>query len=112
MTKLKIVKFKPEMLDDQRLQTFYCGKNPCQEFMAQWIRNRGEVTQALRGWKIFLYEIDGKLVGYGSLNKTSMILPTEFGYGTEQEKIIAIPTLAVDKQFWGQPKGAGEEKFS
>ncbi len=111
--KLKILKFTAKMLDDPRLQGFYCGKNPCQEFMAQWIRDRDEVIQALRGWKIFIYEsTDGKLVGYGSLNKTSMILPTEYGYGTEQEKVIAIPTLAVDKNFWGEPKGESEEKYS
>ncbi len=104
----RLLKKSPFTMDDLPIvQGFDCGDDPWQVEISEWIQDRGEdpVSYALHhGCEVWLYWTDEDgLVGYGSLAERSWKWPTP---------INTIPMLGIQKKFWGQPKGEGEQKFS
>lgn len=97
------------------VQAFHCGDEPHEKPLADWLRLHS-ADQIKGGCKVWLYRLDnedGSLVGYGSLSADKIEITTGSG-GKTEIKVFTIPMLALDKNYWGEPKGVAdvEEKFS
>jgi len=96
------------------VQGFDCGSESWERAMALWITGQEAIDSITnRGTQVFLY-YDGsnQLVGFGSIGTTHWSWPPPNGRRTE---LAIIPALAVQKRFWGHPKGrsvAPSDKYS
>jgi len=94
---------------------FYCGDNPWELAIAQWIKAPRSRTGALksmrkRGTQVWLFwHPDGRLVGYGSLGTTDWTWPPPEG---PVRRVSIIPCLGIQTVFRRQPDGPKNERFS
>ena len=81
---------------------FNCGTLAYCEAQSEWITSE-KVFQSIRdrGTQVWLYFNEANsLVGFGSLGKTQRRYPTQ---QSEYLKFSIIPSLAIQRQFWGHP---------
>lgn len=92
------------------VQGFDCGDEPWQTEVSDWIK--GPVLQDMEGWgtEVWLYlSGDGQIIGFGSLGRTRWQWPT----GTDRREFISIiPNVGIRREFWGQPPGNRDERYS
>jgi hypothetical protein len=115
---LRKVAFTRELLD--RVRNFSCGDEKRWELdAAAWIKNHtadppcdcAVLSVELLGTQVWIYELaDGSIVGYSSLGKSVWRIPAPKG---EKKSIAVIPWVAIQKDFWGQPKGVDpQDRYS
>ncbi|MGI8549915.1 MAG: hypothetical protein ACR2PL_03805, partial [Dehalococcoidia bacterium] len=94
------------------VQDFYSGDELWEREASDWIKGGpgGVVDDMQRGCEVWLYATeDGLLVGFGSLAPSRWQWPLP---DSPRISINLIPMLGVQRQFWGQPDGPPEERFS
>jgi GNAT superfamily N-acetyltransferase len=106
-TTLIPVAFSSELLP--LVQDFDCGDEPHEQELAKWI-----VTEAIptidAGGKVWLYATEDKqIVGFGSLGISNWRYPDP---QSKRISVAVIPAVAIKKQFWGQPPGPRENRYS
>jgi ribosomal protein S18 acetylase RimI-like enzyme len=92
-----------------QVQDFDCGGESYERELADWIRQES-VPAIARGCKVWLYVTPQKeIIGYGSLALTRWNYPEP---SSKRVALAVIPAVAIQKQFWGQPDGPKEGRFS
>src|SRR5437870_2919878 len=97
-----------------KVQAFYCGDEPWQREVSDWIKAPrgagGALDELDRGTRIWLYVSGaGELVGFGSLAPAMQRWPRA---KDPQIPASVIPMLGVDARFWGRSPGPPEERYS
>jgi ribosomal protein S18 acetylase RimI-like enzyme len=96
-----------------KVQAFDCGQEPWELEVSNWIkapRGGGGAVDDLPRNQVWLYATDnGDLVGFGSFGETSQKWPR-----SKDPPILAsiIPMLGIAKEYWGQPPGPRESRYS
>lgn len=102
---LRVQPFSAPLLPE--VQDFFCGDEPWQIEVAQWIKGESEdnaVARMTQGTEVWLYRnAQGEIVGYGSLGKTEWRWPPP---GGPREAVSIIPYFGVQSRFQGEPKDA------
>src|SRR5258708_271699 len=104
---LQPITFAPELLAE--LSGFDCGDEPHQRELARWLLH--ESTDALgRGSKLWLYANGSNdIVGFGSLGETRWKYPDG---DSPRRAVVIIPAVAIQRAYWGLPKGQPENRYS
>lgn len=118
----KLKRVKLEEKHRELVKSFYCGSQPYETPLADWIKKQAFWCQEKKGAKIKIwlyFKDDGaplsprNLVGYASLNTDTICIEEPNGKaGTV--KFLTLPMLAVQEEFKRQPRNASnpEEKYS
>jgi ribosomal protein S18 acetylase RimI-like enzyme len=100
---LQVQPFSAALLSEVR--DFFCGDEPWQVEVAQWIKDAtlddGAVRWMQHGTKVWLYRTNaGELIGFGSLGTTKWRMRRD----APRESVGIIPAFAVALRFQGEPK--------
>ncbi len=102
---LRVQPFCVALLPD--VQDFFCGVEPWQVEVAQWIKGELEdnVFQRMaQGTEVWLYRgANREVVGYGSLGKTEWSWPPPKG---PKRVVSIVPYCGLQTRFQGEPKEA------
>ncbi len=109
LDQLKKLPFSEQLLPV--VQHFYCGDDPWEREVADWIKDPDQVlTEMKRGCKVWIYYTDEyPVIGFGSISKSLWPWPTET---SDKVRMGIIPYVAIQKQFWGKPEGPKDEYYS
>lgn len=101
------------------VQDFYCGDEPYEKEVADWLKGPavGGVDNAVNSIvhpdkpsRVWMYKIDGQLIGFGALAKTDWPWP---GKNNDPKLPLSIIIwVGVDKKYQGQPLGPKEGRYS
>lgn len=105
---LKKRRFRPEDISLDAVQNFYCGDEPWEREVSDWIKGQGVLDDMQRG-EVWLYRTETDiLVGFGSLSEPGWSYPNR-----NDPKPNLIPMLGIQRQFWGHPLNSlPEERYS
>jgi len=109
---LKKSTFSEADIELPEVQAFYCGNEPWEKEVAEWIKSRSgdnSVLEDMRNYRteVWLYrDPAGVLVGFGSLGQNKYTWPLK---SKRKELVSVIPFIGVHKDFQGEPKGAKRE---
>lgn len=113
MTGLVRIPFTEDLLP--KVQAFDCGSEIWQTEVSDWIKQPlgkpGALTEMEQSTlNVWLYANDGgDLVGFGSLGEK----PQRWPKPKDREiPASALPYMAVDRKFWGQPPGPWENRYA
>ena len=97
-----------------KVEAFDCGSELWQLEVSEWIKgprgSDGAINDIENGTSVWLYANEaGEVVGFGSLGESVQRWP-----GPKDLKIpaSAIPFMAVERKFWGQPPGSWETRYA
>src|SRR5262245_42150133 len=106
------IPFTEELLP--KVQGFDCGDEPWEREVSDWIKTPrgqgGALDELQQGNHVWLYvnEAD-EVVGFGSLGAAMQRWPRS---KDPPLLVSSIPMLGVARQFWGQPPGPSEDRYS
>lgn len=109
---LKKHTFSPEDIDLPEVQAFYCGEEPWEVEVAEWVKSKAGPNSVLQdmaeyGTEVWLHrDEDGVLVGYSSLGTAEYTWPRK---SKKKENVCVLPFIGVHKQFQGEPKEADRD---
>lgn len=89
---------------------FYCGDEPWETEVADWIKSTDPIKDMQRGTDVWLYvSEEAEVVGFGSLglSRWNWPLPQD-----PRVQISLIPMVGIQKRFWGQPEGNPADRYS
>lgn len=101
------------------VQDFHCGDEPYEQEVADWLKGSDEpgtdsavnsINDPVRPSRVWLYKLDGKIVGFGSLAKTAWRWPGKNNDPSFPLSIIIW--VAVQKEYWGLPDGPKDARYS
>lgn len=109
MEPLKTILFDGE--DASLFRDFHCGESLPAKLAEEWIKGPAALRSLQRGNQIIAYlNATDKVVGFGAIGRTHLLLPQLVGQRTE---IAFIAMVAVAEAFQGQPQNVGiTERYS
>lgn len=105
---LRKVRWREELLDI--VQFFDFGDEPWEREIADWIKSANNEERTRPDTDTWVYvSDDDRLVGYAALCPSRWRWPEPKSPSTA---INIVPALGIHREFWGEPRGEGERRYS